>query len=267
MSSEPTTQATAHASTSNIDTSAAEIRQRTIDYNMSMLNKNTVRGTNMAARNFGNYLETKGCQSSMIELDPDTLDSYIAGWILDLRKSDGQEFEPSSLTSYLANLNRFFNFQGKKFDIIKDKQTFELTHKTLKSRKRDLKKQGKGNFPNKACGLESGDEEKLWVKGCLGSGDPETLLNTVWYLTTKMLGFRGNHEARQLKWGDFEMVTSDSRAEDYLQWSERLSKTRQGDENQQGAREFPPKVFPNVQQPDRCPILFFKLFEAKGQLA
>ena len=260
----PSTATCTQAVAGNETSAAAEIRQRTQEYNISMLNKNTVRGTNSAANKFEHYLQAKGCQTSMLNLDLESLDSYIAGWILDLRKADGQEFEPSSLTSYLANLNRYFNFKGKskKIDIIKDKRTFELTHQTIKNRKRDLKRQGKGNLPNKASGLENDDEEKLWSHGCLGDGDPETLLHTIWYFTTKMLGFRGNHEARQLKWGDFEIIDHDNGT--YVQWSERETKTRHGDENQQGAaREFAPKMFRNQERPDRCPIEYFKLFQSK----
>ncbi len=72
---------------------------------------------------------------------------------------------------------------------------------------------GKANIPNKADILEPKHEQQLWdcnVEGTIGLNDPESLLCTVWFHTTNMLGFRGCHEARQLKWGDFNPVYDDT---------------------------------------------------------
>lgn len=48
------------------------------------------------------------------------------------------------------------------------------------------------------------DENSMWESGALGDSDPEILQNTVWFLISKNLGFRGCQEARQLCYGDFE---------------------------------------------------------------
>ena len=60
----------------------------------------------------------------------------------------------------------------------------------------------------------------------VGVHSPEALLNTIWYLNTKLLGFRVNDESRQLRWGNFKLE-SDEHSE-YVMWNERSTKTRQG---------------------------------------
>lgn len=64
-------------------------------------------------------------------------------------------------------------------------------------------------------------------KGNLGRLNPDTLQETVWYLMTKILGFRGCHEARQLNFGDLELKR-DEKGGNYYEWTEKMYKTRQG---------------------------------------
>lgn len=61
-----------------------------------------------------------------------------------------------------------------------------------------------GNKKNKSDHLTIDDENDMLKSGALGNKDPETLQNTVWFLLSKNLGFRGCQEARQLCYGDFE---------------------------------------------------------------
>ena len=46
-------------------------------------------------------------------------------------------------------------------------------------------------------------------------------------LMTSCFGFRGSHESRQLTWGDVELEEDENGLE-YLEFSERLTKTRTG---------------------------------------
>ena len=118
----------------------------------------------------------------------------------------------------------------------------KMTMKVLHAKRKDLKSQGKGNTPNRAGFLTAADEEKLWEAGALGSSDPETLLHTVWFTFSKCFGFRGCQEFRQLKWGDIAKKQDDN-GDTYLEWNERLTKTRAGNSSHQ--RAFPPKIFRN----------------------
>ena len=51
-------------------------------------------------------------------------------------------------------------------------------------------------------------------------------MHTIWFLTTKHLGFRGKDEARQLKLGDFEIIYDGEGEIKWIEWNERENKTR-----------------------------------------
>ncbi len=109
---------------------------------------------------------------------------------------------------------------------------------------------GKCNTPNKA------DHEnqlcQSTVEGTLGIYNPESLLHTMWYYTTKLLGFKGFHEARQLKWGDFTNINDENNEIRYIQRNEWETKSRNGTDSSN--RAFSPKPFPDEENPDRCPV-------------
>ena len=233
----------------------------TSQYIDSKKNKNTLRSIECSKNKFQSYIIEKGITKDMLDLDRPELDQFIGAWILDMKKDDGSEYEPTTIT---ANVNRLArHISDKKSVDILDKNLFPIAHNVLLAKKKDLKQQGKGNTPNKAEILEECDEMKLWESGALGYNNPQSLLHTVWFHTTKLLGFRGCNEARQLKWGDFRVVKDESGENiDFIEWNERSTKTRQGTEDE-NSRSFTPKMWPNLDDPLKCPIVAFKLYESK----
>ena len=75
--------------------------------------------------------------------------------------------------------------------------------KMATAKRKDLKSKGKGNTPNKAEYITFEMENEMWARGALGDSNPTVLLHSIWYLSSMLLGFRGQHEARQLKVSDF----------------------------------------------------------------
>ena len=170
-----------------------------------------------------------------------------------------KEYESDSLTSLHRGIERYLKENGYKQSLVTS-DDFAGSRKVLETRRKELKGKGKGNKPNKADPITPDEEEKMWEVGALGDTDGETLQNTIYYIFGKCFGFRGSDEARQLAWGDVEILVDENGVE-YLQWKERLTKTRMG---QPGAvREFAPKIWPNQQNTARCPVRLFKLFKSK----
>ena len=122
--------------------------------------------------------------------------------------------------------------------------------KLCQPKKKEQKSRGLGNTPNRASSLTPDEEEQMWATGALGDSDPEALIHTMWFLMTKCYGFRGCHESRQLEWGDVSLKFNGDNSP-YLQWNERLTKTRAGTGD---PRAFAPKMFQNTKHPDRCPM-------------
>ena len=129
----------------------------------------------------------------------------------------------------------------------------------LQARRKELKSKGLGNKPNKADNLTQADEDKLWESDQLGLNTPTALLNTVWFNNTKLFGFRGCDENRQLKWGDVTLK-NDTEGTTYLEFNERSTKTRDGNSCD---RAYAPKIFANKQNPEKCPIEAYKLYKAE----
>lgn len=79
----------------------------------------------------------------------------------------------------------------------------------------------------------------------------------MWYLLSLHFGFRGSHESRQLKMGDV-ILKEDSKGEAYLEFSERLSKTRKGSGD---TRAFNPKAW--ACGSDRCPVYIYNVYNSR----
>ena len=127
----------------------------------------------------------------------------------------------------------------------------------LESKRRELKQAGKGNRPQRAEPLSAQDEQQLWECGQLGIHNADALVNLLWFLFTKLFGFRVAQESRQLQWGDI-YLGNDQNGE-YLEFNERETKTRTG--NSTHLRAFQPKIFSNDLQPSRCPVAAYKLYK------
>ncbi len=199
------------------------IRARNTDFINSKKNVNTLKKIKLCANRFNDWLDKHGEDCDIKNIDIKMLDQYLALFLTDIRKPGGKEYEPVTLQSFSNSIRKHI---AQVKDNVDEDTDFETAKTVLKAKKKDLKQKGLGNTPNKAKVLSEEDEEILWNSGALGDGDPEALIQTVWYLSTKLLGLRGQNEARQMQWGD--MVEVKENGVTYLEWNERLTKTRDG---------------------------------------
>ena len=199
--------------------------------------------------------------TEIVEMSPEELDLKLGNWLLGLKKSDGKDYEPGTLVAYYSCIKRKLESQSYPYDLGKDPK-FRLSRKVLSSRKRELKVKGLGNLPNKAEPLTESDEKQLWEKGQFSLDEPEGLQNYVWYALTLGFGFRGSQEALQLKWGDVTIKTDNQSKLKFLEFSERLTKTRDGANNEN--RAFRPKIFQiqpcSDNNTQKCPVQAFENF-------
>ena len=231
-----------------------ELRAKNVNFVTSMKSKSSLRRTENTVQRLTKWLRQKGEMRSLQNIPTTCFDQLLALWLSDIRKPSGEEYEPNTLSSYFSSVKSHMVEIGANVDNLK------MMMKVLHAKRKDLKSQGKGNTPNRAGCLTAADEEKLWEAGALGSTDPETLLHTVWFIFSKCFGFRGCQEFRQLKWGDIAKKQDDN-GDTYLEWNERLTKTRAGNSSHQ--RAFPPKIFRNKKFPERCPIALYDLYSER----
>ncbi len=98
----------------------------------------------------------------------------------------------------------------------------------------------------------------LWTTNQLGNANPESVLNTLWFNNTVHFGLRGSDEHKQMRWGDVELK-QDSSGLEFLEFTERVSKTRQG-VDAKGVRSVSPKMWATPENKDRCPVELYKLY-------
>ena len=85
---------------------------------------------------------------------------------------------------------------------------------------------------------------------------PESILNTLWLYNTAGFGLRGTDEHRQMCFGDIKLKT-DADGIEFLEFTERSTKTRQG-EDTSNIRQVKPKLWANTVNKQRCPVAVYK---------
>ncbi|XP_069109437.1 uncharacterized protein KIAA1958-like [Argopecten irradians] len=199
------------------------------NYIMSKRNENTVKKTEGCIKRFKDWIQAppRSDPREVLQILPFELDTYIGGFLLSLQKNDGSNYEPDTLTSFHRGIDRYLRENGYSFNILTS-DLFATSRQVLQSRRKELKQKGLGNRPNKAQPVSDNEEEMLWECGHLGHDNPHALLNTVWFNNTKLLGFRGCDENRQLKWGDIELKHDETGSE-YLEFNEKEQQKQEGE--------------------------------------
>ena len=65
------------------------------------------------------------------------------------------------MSSFSRGIQRFLDDNNAKVNILKDEK-FEVSREVLKSKRRELRKQGKGNKPNATVALTNEDVERIF---------------------------------------------------------------------------------------------------------
>ena len=102
------------------------------EYVESLENKNTQGKTKRDVKLLNDFLrgEKKKEKRELSAITPEDLDRYLAEFIRSVRRKDGGEYEPSSLRSLLASVERHLKKNSYPASIFSDRR-FELTRRCL----------------------------------------------------------------------------------------------------------------------------------------
>ena len=218
-------------------------------------NENTKRKTEQNLSLLNHFLCSKNKKRSIEDIPSAELNLYMSEFIIKVRTKQKKDYEPNSLRGMIASIERRLKKKNYALSIMKDLQ-FEQTRKASVSKQKRFKATGKGNKPNASSSLSKDDIAAFYEKDLLGTSSPEALLNTLWFNNTIHFGLRGCKEHRDMTWGDVKLHKTAS-GEEYLQYNERQTKTRSG-ENTRGVRKVTPKMF-SVPGNERDPVAVYKL--------
>lgn len=222
-------------------------------------NQNTLKATNSWYRTYCNWATKNGVPTEINTMDKRELNTVLETFFAQVVRNDGKHYEPTSLCSLQAGLERYLKEIGCTFSILNDIE-FKGSRDVLEGKAKYLRQDlGMGKKPNKSHSLDVEEERLLWESGQLGIRSARSLTNTVWYLLTQHFGLRGRQEHHKMNVEDFSF-RSDDNGNRYVTFAEGVTKTRGG-----GLRKKERLVIPKMfeTQDDRCPVTIFEYFLAK----
>ena len=136
---------------------------------------------------------------------------------------------------------------------------FAKLREVLKSKQRELKRQGLGNLANSSEAVTDDDtEKKKWECNQMGAATPDSIINTLWFYTTVHFGTRSAEEHRNMCWVVCVCGGGGGgrgQGQEYLEFVERQTKTRTG-ENPRDVRKVKPKMRSNSENVRRVQLRF-----------
>ena len=124
-------------------------------------NKNTLKATQTWLNVWQTWAKERKVNPKMEEYEHEQLGEMLQIFYTGIRTKDGSEYEPESLKSMLAALNRYLKEHGYKYSIIRNREFHQLKL-VLEGKVGCLRQQGKGKRPNAANALTTEEEEMLW---------------------------------------------------------------------------------------------------------
>ena len=136
-------------------------------------NENTKKSTEYWKNVFKMWANERDVQANLEEYEGD-VDQTLSQFYAELRKENGDDYEPDCLKVMQASLERYLKSTAYPNSIIRDRE-FLNSRKVLEGKARKLREQGKVKRPNRSRSLTKEEEEVLWQNGQLGGGSLNTL--------------------------------------------------------------------------------------------
>ena len=107
-------------------------------------------------------------ESRAIENIPaNELDLLLSKFFISVRKQDGAEYEPCTLSGFQRSFQRHLHEEGSLINILKDNE-FSKSREVLAAKRKNRVRQGKGNRPNATRELTEAEEDALFENGQFG---------------------------------------------------------------------------------------------------
>ena len=123
-------------------------------------NKITDHSTNTWTRIFKVCASERGQNEELSSYVPSNLDEVLVNFYAELRKVDGQEYEPACLRVMRSSLDRYLKEKNYPVSIILSDE-FKERNKVSEGKARDLRDKGMGNRQNRSLPLMTQEEEIL----------------------------------------------------------------------------------------------------------
>ena len=223
--------------------------------------KSTKVKTQSDIRKFKNFLNSENEDKEIEDIPDPELDILMSKFFVSMKTRDGTDYDPRTLKGFQASIQRYLHSKGRNINVVSG-ESFIISQKTLKAKQKALIKSGKTNSISRTFRPISEEQENaLWECGQLGTDNPDSLINTLWFMNSLHFGMRARADHRNVCWGDVQLKQDEDGME-YLQFSDCRTK-RKINESSQDNNLIDSKVFKNEANPNRCPIRIYKCFAEK----
>ena len=171
-------------------------------------NLNTTKTTSKWMRVFNSWAALRGKVCPIFLLFPIDLDKFLHSFYTEVKKTNGDEYEPNSLPSIHAGIDRYLKENNYHVSVIVDR-VFLTSRDVLDSTCKNLREHGKGKRPNKSNSSSESLVNVFWKCGQLGTRSPMSLINTIWLLFTLHFRLRGQQEHHSMTVSDFQIKKDD----------------------------------------------------------
>ena len=154
------------------------------------------------------------------------LDAVLSNFTGQVRKRDGSRYPGKTIHEIITSLQKYFQIQGKNVRLI-DVNKFPTLYYALDVAMKQSATAGIGMDTRKALAISKEQECRLFELGILGNTTPLSLVRSVFYMIGLHFGIRGGKEHRNLNINNFTIL-HDLGGKEYIQYTERVSKTNQG---------------------------------------
>ena len=137
--------------------------------------KSTVSSTKCHIANVSKWLEDeKNISTPLFEIPPEILNRYLCEFFMQLKKKDGTDYEPTTIGSFNASIERYLRENMYQACLMSDRAFIRL-REVIKAKKSNLKKAGLGRKAHAAECIDAKDDELLIAAGELGDSSPRVL--------------------------------------------------------------------------------------------
>ena len=165
-------------------------------------NKNTKDSTRNWLKQFEKWAVERKKEVNLEKYAAKELNSTLCEFFAELRKANGDDYEPDSLHVMFSAIDRHLKSKSYPKSIREDKIFLPCGH-VLEGKARKPRSEGKGKRTHRAQSLNAEEEEILWECGQLGTFTSESLANTVFWLLIQHFGLRGRQQHHDMKWRTF----------------------------------------------------------------
>ena len=144
--------------------------------NENSRNLNTSRSPITLIGAFQRWAEWRNFNPAIEQYEPSDLDSKLGMFYSEIRKTNGQDYEPDCLAVMQSALDRHLTQLNYPLSIARDKE-FKESQGILQGKCLELRQAGVGKRPNARRAITQAEEQECWAAGNLGDWPPKVFFS------------------------------------------------------------------------------------------